>query len=261
MSIKIYNGYRRKVENLDDLQNFLNDFKEKAKRLHQKAYTAAFIDCVVGIVDARTAEVEDPNDDKSNVPYWIAHKTIQDEYTKTKLPIASRAMLYDFECSLSIFLEGEYAYFLIFAENQKFHKLFSRQKSVHEFNFWNNTDKPNHISDKRWEERSEIWDRVLGPSGVPADRSMTLEVVGNYASPSTLMMAKIIKNQPSFEDRVKRMANRTVFKHRKPKNNLKDSMSNLLAWLRSDEYKELNKLEQVELAKKLKRTLEKEDIY
>jgi len=265
MSTKIFNGYRRKTESLDDLQKFLNVFKEKARRLHQKAYKKAFIDYVVGIIDERAAGLENPTDDKSNVPYWIAFQNIQDQYEKTKMPNARRGLLYDFECSLSIFLEGEYAYFLLFAEDPKFTSLFSRQKGVHRYDYWDNTDRPNNISMMNWLERGDTWDRVLGPAGVPAERNMIMEVVGvyanaapEYANGSLLKIKDILKNLPSFDDRVKRMADRTVFKHKK---DTEKTISKLLAWLKTDEYNELVKLEQVELAKKLKHTLEEEDIY
>lgn len=255
MSTKIFNGYRRKVENIDDLQNFLNVFKEKARRLHQKAYMKAYVDYVVRIIDSRAAEIE--GEESDNAPFWIVQRNIQKDYEKTKLPGAARTMEHDFECSVSIFLEGEYAYFMVFSENKKFKALFSRQKGVHEFHYWNNTDKPRHISNKRWEERSEIWDRILGPSGVPADRSMTMEVVGTYAG-GLLRPDEIIKNIPSFEDRVLRMAGRTIFKHLKCDD--KTKYSDIITFVGSKEYNELLKLEQVELAKKLKHTIEKDDI-
>ena len=38
-----------------------------------------------------------------------------------------------------------------------------QQKHLSDFQYWNNTDRPEEISEKDWEKRYHLWEKAIGP--------------------------------------------------------------------------------------------------
>lgn len=56
-------------------------------------------------------------------------------------------------------------YVVLFYIEPEYKKAWEALPGVEPFPYWNNTDRPEDVSRLQWEERREIWDRVLGFSG------------------------------------------------------------------------------------------------
>jgi hypothetical protein len=65
----------------------------------------------------------------------------------------------DIEFGLNIWLLDDYAYIIPVGEMVRRTELTYPDFSV-DYSYWNNTDQPDDITDKEWDERSEVWDKV-----------------------------------------------------------------------------------------------------
>ena len=51
---------------------------------------------------------------------------------------------------------------------------------VEEYGYWNNTDPPDDIPYKKFRKRGEVWDKALGPKGIPSMYGFNIEVNNPY---------------------------------------------------------------------------------
>ena len=59
-------------------------------------------------------------------------------------------------------------------------KEFSEKYGIKDYEYWNNTDKPDEISNREWNQREKDWDKALPGLGVPAQFGI---VVNNFIYP------------------------------------------------------------------------------
>lgn len=63
-------------------------------------------------------------------------------------------------------------------------KDFSEKYGIKDYEYWNNTDKPDEISDREWNRRGRDWDKALPGLGVPAESGI---VVSNFIYPDNYL--------------------------------------------------------------------------
>ena len=72
-----------------------------------------------------------------------------------------------------------------------------------DFRFWNNTDKPEDLTDQQWEKRALVWDAILSSSGVPAESMLTIRLIDSkFLIPDD----KFMKDAPTVEQREEQLA-------------------------------------------------------
>ena len=65
----------------------------------------------------------------------------------------------DIDFALNIWLRGKYAYIIPVGE-EYFKSILKLPKWAKDFSYWNNTDKPDNVSSKKWRLRSHTWNEV-----------------------------------------------------------------------------------------------------
>lgn len=82
---------------------------------------------------------------------------------------------YDLQVRLSYVADPDdarYAYLLVGTEHaDAYYPALRALDGVEEFAYWNNTDRPEDVTDEQWDERAAIWGRVLPYSGDVASLS------------------------------------------------------------------------------------------
>lgn len=71
------------------------------------------------------------------------------------------------------------------------------------FEYWNNTDTPDEISQDEWDARGEVWNEIFEDSSIPSEVGLVVKLLPDYYSPGIPSVDELEKNQPSFESRVK----------------------------------------------------------
>lgn len=70
--------------------------------------------------------------------------------------------LFDFDVSLNFYRDGQSYYFIPYGDilMKDVWKFLEKNKWVTDFAYWNNVDKPKKITQKAWDKRGEIWDKI-----------------------------------------------------------------------------------------------------
>jgi len=207
MSTKIYNGYKM-PKSLELLQDFIMDFRDKAEKV------------VMHDLTKLTAEMTSYNVDRfffnslkepelADSALQKVMRLIDDEYSKIK-KTKERNPTYDFECEISVLVPkgSDKILLLLFTEQKNLKSLFESYEFIDEYSYWNNSDKPDDISDVEWGQRKIDWDKALPGSGVPARNGLSFELIGEWLP--MIDVSEVIKNMPSFEDRCKKVAKERV---------------------------------------------------
>ena len=51
----------------------------------------------------------------------------------------------------------------VYSGNSSIIPILEQQKYLSDFQYWNNTDRPEEISEKDWEKRYHLWEKAIGP--------------------------------------------------------------------------------------------------
>ena len=63
--------------------------------------------------------------------------------------------------SLDYAVEGKIL--CVYSGNSSIIPILEQQKYLSDFQYWNNTDRPEEISEKDWEKRYHLWEKAIGP--------------------------------------------------------------------------------------------------
>jgi hypothetical protein len=80
----------------------------------------------------------------------------------------------DFDFEVTLFPFDDAILGISFTEQSDFHALWLAQSDVEEYGYWNNTDKPETVSESEWESRADAWDVVLPGYATPAQSGLAL---------------------------------------------------------------------------------------
>lgn len=69
---------------------------------------------------------------------------------------------YNYRAVLFLFaVEGKIL--CVYSGNSSIIPILEQQKYLSDFQYWNNTDRPEEISEKDWEKRYHLWEKAIGP--------------------------------------------------------------------------------------------------
>lgn len=155
MSTKIYYARRLPIRLLND---FLDDVRGQVLRMINKRVITAMA----------TVEIGDWSCPRSLNP-WMSeqHRRFEcvSKLVKKSADSPYRDTLLGLEASLNVWLSGSNAYVIPIMEDCMRSKI-RWPRSSKDFGYWNNTDRPNGISEREWSMRARAWEGVnLGPDG------------------------------------------------------------------------------------------------
>lgn len=95
----------------------------------------------------------------------------------------------------------------VLSSKRKEDRNFRKKYGFEYYGYWNNTDKPNNISQKRWDERGNEWKELLAPDYIPSKHGICSELISEetFFNEKELDF-KLDANFPSPSERAKKIA-------------------------------------------------------
>jgi hypothetical protein len=255
MSTKIYNGFRLNCNSFGGLQNFYTSLGQDIIKIKEETAKKIQADICTHIIDSVDMgywplEKEYEKLVPTDYPLLFSIRAIKDEKYKEML---------DFEISIHFLPDKILS--LLFCNNQDMINIFKSQKEVEEYGYWDNTDKPENISDHEWVKRRKDWELALGGNGwsTPSESGLLFkpERAGGYGC---LDYNEILEYIQPKEVRVEKNAHLSVtaWWFEKHADTIK-SLSSFIFFKKTDEYKRLKKYQANKLNYRL-RDITKKDL-
>lgn len=158
MSTKIYNARRVPVARLNA---FIGIVRRAVLKRAAWQVGKVEIDRV-----ALKAKVDGYNDrwrkDGQEPPVWLERSL----WTEAALDVCEAAsakperdLVAALDCSLNVWIYGRYAYIIACGEEYLYEKV-RYPRWAEDYSYWNNTDAPDGITQRAWDERGKVWHRV-----------------------------------------------------------------------------------------------------
>jgi hypothetical protein len=164
MSTKIYNGWKLNVTS-EELYSLLWDIKKRAKEIIKNNLRDIYnIKPITTTVYDHALKVQ--NELINNVNKEILNMVCSP---------------FDPDCNLCIYPYNSEFYARSFYDNTSLIvknslDFLGDMDKVEEFFYFNNTDKPDNISDEEWINRGEVWDNIMSPETNYIGNSVLLEI-------------------------------------------------------------------------------------
>lgn len=153
MSTKLYDGLRIKntteEEVIEKLENLKPLFQNELKKAISKKISNEYFKLVDNIF----------NNPKPLLPYEYAKGILESEMEKVKNNENSLMFQNDFTVFIKKYKSDVYLY-PFFREKEDLDLLFKKIPELEEFGYWDNTDKPDGVSESHWKKREDIWNKV-----------------------------------------------------------------------------------------------------
>jgi len=243
MSTKLYNAFKMKDESGLDafkvLEN-LRDFKKQLLPISQKGYNFEICQRLVRAYDNYTAnQLFDLSYADSNPnPPTIADIII--DYIKESSD--KNNLVLDLEFTIACYPYNDKEWLMIpFYNYNEYENCLQSQSWYVDYSYWDNTDRPDEISQEEWDQREETWKKVVGYFHIPANETFCMKVANNNHLVVDLKHQTYINELlsiPEFSDkrRVNRMReNLSLLIYRKNLFDAGATQYNLKDWL--DAYK------------------------
>ena len=190
MSTKIFNGYRLPASaNLPAMARDINSRANIAVRVPALRAVAAVAMCLIA---------DPPPDGRSSLEdtlWWLTNDQVKPEHIRRtargrgtvlmqaaeivdltqkalRQPIARRVPLLDLTFSYTVMddpADPGWLYATLYTEQPVFEQVWLETPGVEAFPYWNNSDRPDELTEAAWDERRDIWERVL-PGWTPPAR-------------------------------------------------------------------------------------------
>ena len=198
MSMKIPNGAKIKdAATMTTLMAFIGDIRAEVRdavhelRAKEVKQMAALI---YDMYHSKDNDIINPEVDQTRVPLLIAMNRLVDGDLK-------KENTEDYSICFSTHKGTTYA--IPYFHEAEILRVFRDHPKVSDFRFWNNTDKPEDLTDQQWEKRALVWDAILSSSGVPAESMLTIRLIDSkFLIPDD----KFMKDAPTVEQREEQLA-------------------------------------------------------
>lgn len=172
MSMKIYNGIKFKSNNPEEIIAQLNSIKKRAVENSIKYITE-------GRGAAQAVHVAGYTKDTVFDINVKDYKQLLDFREKLDISFNKRYRSWDdpaFRFIVVVIPYNSQMYGISYHEEiEENYKLL--EPFIEEYHYQNQTDKPDELSDKEWDERSDVWNEIFDKYVAPSDAGFTYEIV------------------------------------------------------------------------------------
>lgn len=202
MSTKIYTGFRITGTDLQGLHRRIADFRAEATRLAEALLLQRIAALFAERVDDLILQAASPSP--------ILWREIMKEIRQRQQMIVQTNMR-DPEIDLSFSLSFAPAsrnsvIGMYFTEASPLAKLWLHWPGVRDYHYQNQTDRPEYLIQRAWNDRATTWERVLRDHGA----LFTAEIVPVRFAPDYESLAHVPRFFPSLESRLERLARERV---------------------------------------------------
>lgn len=218
VSTKIYNGYRLDKCSLGELQAFCMRLRDRMEPVYEMLYASKVMREAVDIADEGALlnaglyvrkdidkDVLKAIDKPGSSPLYSAMWMVNERSYKIK-ETNRRDSAYDFDCQITFIPRKDKILAMIFTEQRLLEEVFSGHLSIaaprqmHKYGYWDNSDKPDCVSEEEWDKRAQDWDDVF----IPAMSGFSVQCTPVYL-PMMQWDALFRKAQkPTYDERVNR---------------------------------------------------------
>jgi hypothetical protein len=222
MSTKIYNGTCLPAMSMTALLKFLKSIQPEFKAKMQKRIDTMNIRVSTFEYDNRTLGLSTETDSISS----FFDDYLRDLVKKGYFTPQSEIAIFPLKNKILTIFYGE----------RDMEKIWSENKKVKPYGYWDNTDREEGISSKEWAQRKKDWDKVLlndDLTGVPSLDGFGFNFTNNdtfyylWWESAKEREQRLMKHLPSMEERVKHCAEIMVDKEAKV--TIQDAMPYLLS--------------------------------
>lgn len=162
MSTKIYNGIKFKTNKFHEIYEKLNDFYETYDAFYKERTDNYVAYLFFHKLDRILLDKKEDIIDKKQFLTNIFNETMNEynvEYEKF-LKEDYRNTLLDKSLVIRIYVYKKDIYGFVGGENDRIIDKFKEFCDVEDFSYWNNTDKPDEITQEEWDKRENIWEKL-----------------------------------------------------------------------------------------------------
>lgn len=172
MSTKIYDAWRVPTTSFTELRRQVQLLRESALRLTQQKMKAYVLHQALEAFDTACARGQPDGTNYLAAMMDSVHERVT-QLEKTR----QRDSAVDFSLSLTFFPRSRDTLVMGFVERPELRALISAQPGWEDFSYWNNTDRPEHLSAAQWTARAKAWEQALGTSSIPAESGFSMTVL------------------------------------------------------------------------------------
>lgn len=122
---------------------------------------------------------------KAKIKEWL--KTYTKEELWNRMTEAEKSKnngsIFDLKLSITIFHESRYRghsfYGIPFADDKGLIDLVLKSKNIKKFDYWNNSDKPDDVTDNQWIIRENTWNKIFSKYSIPSEAGYTKDIILN----------------------------------------------------------------------------------
>ena len=181
MSTKIYNGVKLPPKpTLEALFEWVGSIRSPLQKVAQQHWFEAQCLAALPLYDRRFAQESGIEITESSPlragsnPFSVARRELVDTIEKAQRE--KRAYHLDMGFELAVIPHPSGLYGLTFSSCQELEKAFLALPGVERFVYFNNAE-PNGVPRNEWEARGELWEELLGPSGMPSQRCASFMLI------------------------------------------------------------------------------------
>lgn len=228
MSTKIYDGAYVKMTNFRELMRFCDNVQEILKNEAQNQYSIVFekamtflaIYIKTGIkIDFGGIDFSEFSGDVAGAKNFIRRGLLE---TIRKNSEAKTFLEYngdvDFDFSLSFFPGARKTLLIPITRNSLFTGIFANMNEVFEYGYWDNSDRPDNVTNREWRKRKKDWDSVLPGAGILSECGMIKKIIvsdviaWNMSQKSIAERLKLIDINEMRKDIFKAVAIESLFR-------------------------------------------------
>jgi len=215
MSTKIYNGFRFTTMDFRKIHKYLMEFRLELEPLIQAKYSK-FLAIRCTTMHDRLVMGMHPGCDGEHEENAYKHGVLVQAFCEFEERIRrmrktnQRDPIIDFEVSMAIIPIPMKMLGIIYTEQAEFQQLWFDKPFVKEYGYWNNTDKPDELTNRQWDRRRKDWDIALEHfGGIPSMNGFSIDCTTKYTGrPDADEILKLI---PAHSKRAESVAKAKMF--------------------------------------------------
>lgn len=166
MSTKIYEARRLPVRRVGEFIEFVDGEMMKPVLRHVRKLMAGVKPEFIDTFLKEQYGIEKKNQAKEpkleNLKRFAAFSAVLAEAKKAAASNEwnGHSMVFDLNCGWSMWTRGGLAYMTPFGPQWLFRSPFKYPEWAEDYSYWNNTDRPEGVSQRAWDARGDMWDKV-----------------------------------------------------------------------------------------------------
>lgn len=219
MSTKIYNGYIIQTDDIKLIMRLLGEIGKRYDKVASKAVATLAARMITNVWDCMATgnEINPVIKPESGTSiYFKVSQTIEERRRKIATT-RRRDPLFDFEFEITIFPIASKTLAMLFCDNRTLTKILteplieSYPRLIEPYPYWDNTDRPDDVTDEEWRIREDDWDRAIGIE-VPGRAGLTRTYHTLYGP--DFQIADILASLDPLDERAKRLAEEILINQR-----------------------------------------------